>query len=44
MNLPAEWLDQCVMGSVKTLERLKKEDDGFKAKYQSTMLYAKNRG
>jgi hypothetical protein len=39
MHLPAEWLDQCVMGSSKTLDRLKKEDDGFKAKYQSTMLY-----
>ena len=26
MHLPAEWLDQCTMGSAKTLERLKKED------------------
>ena len=31
LTLSAGWLDHCVMGSPKTLERLKKEDDRFQA-------------
>jgi hypothetical protein len=39
MILKPDWLDQCVMGSAKTLERLKKNDDRFKTKNQVGMLY-----
>jgi hypothetical protein len=39
MFLKPEWLDQCVMGSKKTIDRLKQKDDGFQTNNQVRMLY-----
>jgi hypothetical protein len=38
-SAPTNWLDQGVMGSMNTLEQLKKEYKGFQGKHQRCVLY-----